>query len=475
MNKCDVGIYGLGVMGQNLSLNFASRGFSVVVFNRNEAGEEKVMETFIVSSCQGKKIIGTTSLTDFVDSLSRPRKIMLMIHAGNAVDEVLNQISPLLDAGDIVIDCGNSHYKDTGRRLSQMESKGLMFVGCGISGGAQGALRGPSMMPGGSSPAWNEIKYMFQAIAAKDKDNAPCCEWIGPEGSGHFVKMAHNGIECALMQLIAESYDIMKRLLSMSVDEIHRVISEWDAGALNSYLLKITKDILKFKDDDGKPLIEKILDSALQKGTGRHISTSAWEMGVPVTAISESINARLISVMTAERNRMASEFMNAGKYEGDRQSLSEILADAFYCSQFITLIQGFSIIEKGSLEYKWDIDLGRTVRLWQNGCIISSGILTDMGRNLKNNLPYNVLLSPKFKDIIEQKQAGWRKTVTTAIEHGIPVPVLSSTLSYFDGICCGRLPANLIQAQRDYFGMHGYEKIDAPRGTFFHSHWGRKT
>jgi 6-phosphogluconate dehydrogenase len=473
MNKCDIGIYGLGVMGQNLSLNFASRGFSVAVYNRREADEENITNTFITTKCQGKKIIGTRNLEDFINSISLPRKIMLLVSTGNAVDEVINQITPFLDVDDIVIDGGNSHYRDTARHLSQMESQGFMFVGCGISGGAEGALKGPSIMPGGSFQAWDKIKFMFQAIAAKNEDNNPCCEWIGPEGSGHFVKMVHNGIEYALMQLIAESYDIMKRLLFMSADEICSVTSEWNSGALNSYLMEITRNILKVRDTDSEPLIDNILDCAAQKGTGRDISISALELGVPVTAISESINARLISTMTTERSLAAHEFINTTQYAGDRKALLKVLEDALYCSQIIVYMQGFSIIAKGAIEYKWDVDLTQIARIWQNGCIIRSKILKAMCASLKKNLVDNVLLNPTFKETIKQKHSGWRKTIMIAITHGIPVPVLSSTLSYFDGICSEHLPANLIQAQRDYFGLHGYEKINASRGIFFHSKWDR--
>lgn len=474
MDKCDVGIYGLGIMGQNLAINFANRGFSVSVFNRMEAGEENVVDTFISNRCQGKKVIGTSSINDFINSIKQQRKIIILVKAGTAVDEVIEQLVPYLEVNDIVIDGGNSHYRDTNRRLSHLESRGLLFVGCGISGGGEGALNGPSIMPGGSFQAWEKIGSMFQTVAAKCGDGDSCCDWIGPEGSGHFVKMVHNGIEYALMQIIAESYDVMKRLLSMSTDEINSVVLEWNEGVLHSYLLGITNDILKMIDKDGRPLVENILDCAEQKGTGKDISISALELGVPATAINESINARFISCMIDERRRASKEFINPGQFAGDKQALLKALHDAIYCSQFIAYAQGFLLIARASAEYNWNIDLAKIARIWKSGCIIQSDILNNIAATLKRTGLENILLEPYFIEIINRKQINWRYTIITAMQHGIPIPALSSTLTCFDGFRSEHLPANLIQAQRDYFGAHGYERLDAPRGVFFHIERGKK-
>lgn len=474
MYKCDIGIYGLGIMGQNLAINFANRGFSVSVFNRMEAGEENVADTFISNRCQGKKIIGAGDKKGFVDSVKQPRKIIVLVKAGTAVDEVIDQLIPFLEAGDIVIDGGNSHYRDTARRLAKLESVGLLFVGCGISGGGDGALNGPSIMPGGSFRAWGKIQHMFQAIAAKCEDGDPCCDWIGPEGAGHFVKMAHNGIEYALMQLIAESYDVMKRLLSMSTDEINSVVSAWNEELLHGYLLGITGDILKMTGEDGRPLVESILDCAEQKGTGKDISISALELGVASTAINESINARFISCMINERRGASKEFMRPEQFAGDKEALLKALHDAIYCSQFIAYAQGFLLIAGASAEYNWNLDLAKIARIWRSGCIIQSDILNDIAATLKRTGLDNILLEPHFIEIINRKQINWRCAIITAMQHGIPIPALSSTLAFFDGFCSEKLPANLIQAQRDYFGAHGYERLDAPRGVFFHIGRGKK-
>lgn len=468
MDKCDIGIYGLGIMGQNLAINFANRGFSVSVFNRMEAGEENVVDTFIANRCRGKRIIGAGSIVGFVYSVKKPCKILIMVKAGTAVDEVIEKLVSFLEVGDIVIDGGNSHFRDTVRRQSQMESRGVFFIGCGISGGSEGAINGPSIMPGGSFRAWEEIRFMFQAIAAKGEDGYPCCDWIGPEGSGHFVKMVHNGIEYALMQIIAESYDLMKRLLSMSTGEINSVVSAWNKGVLRSYLLGITNDILKMIDKAGRPLVENILDRAEQKGTGKDISISALELGVPTTVIDESINARFISCMINERRRASKKFISPEQFAGDKQALLKALHDAVYCSQFIAYAQGFLLIDRASAEYNWNIDLAKIARIWRNGCIIQSDILSAIAATMKKTSVENILLEPYFIECINQKQVNWRFTVITAIQHGIPIPVLSSALTYFDGFRSERLPANLIQAQRDYFGAHGFERIDEPRGIFFH-------
>lgn len=468
MDKCDIGIYGLGIMGQNLAINFANRDFAVSVYNRMEAGEERVVENFISSRCQGNKIFGTGDIRYFVNSIKVPRKIILMVKAGTAVDDVVDQLIPLLEAEDIVIDGGNSHYRDTARRLAKLESRGVLFLGCGISGGGEGALNGPAIMAGGSFRAWEKISKMFQGIAAKCENGEPSCDWIGPQGSGHFAKMAHNGIEYALMQIIAESYDIMKRLLSMSTDEVISVISEWNKGELHSYLLEITGDILKMRGKDGRPLVENILDCAEQKGTGRDISISALELGVPATTINESLCARIISGMIEERRCASKQFTGQGHFAGDKQALLNALHDAVYCSQLIAYTQGFMLMARASAEYNWNLDPAKIARIWKNGSIIQSDILNNIAANVKRTVLDNILADPFVIEIINRKQSSWRSTIITAIQHGIPVPALSSALSFFDGIHSERLPANLIQAQRDYFGAHGYERLDAPRGELFH-------
>lgn len=469
MDKCDIGIYGLGIMGQNLAINFANQGFAVSVFNRMEAGEENVVDSFIVNRCQGKKIIGAGNIKEFVNFIKTPRKIIVLVKAGTAVDEVIDKLISFLEVDDIIIDGSNSHYRDTARRLPQLESRGLLFVGCGISGGGEGALNGPSIMPGGSFRAWEKIMSLLQAVAAKCEDGDPCCDWIGPEGSGHFVKMVHNGIEYALMQILAESYDVMKRMLSMSTDEINGVVSAWNEGVLHSYLLGITNDILKMIDKDDRPLVENILDCSEQKGTGKDISISSLELDVPATAINESINARFISCMINERQCASKEFIMPEQFADDKQVLLKALHDAIYCSQFIVYAQGFLLIVRGSAEYNWNVDLTKIARIWKNGCIIQSDILNDIAATLKRRTGLeNILLEPYFVKIINRKQINWRHTIITAIQHGIPIPAMSSALTYFDSFRSERLPANLIQAQRDYFGAHGFERLDAPRGVVFH-------
>lgn len=468
MDKCDLGVYGLGIMGQNLAINFANHGFTVSIFNRREAGEQNVVNDFISGRCQEKKIIGAESIDDFINSIKRPRKIIIMVKAGTAVDDVIDKLTPFLEVSDIVIDAGNSHFRDTARRISELEPKGVLFVGCGISGGGEGALNGPSLMPGGALSAWEQLKYMLQAVAAKSDDGYLCCDWVGPGGSGHFVKMVHNGIEYALMQVLAESYDLMRRILSMSTNEIINIISEWNEGTLHSYLLEITNDILEMRDKDDRPLIDNILDCAEQKGTGKDITITAMELGVPVTTINEAINGRFISCMLSERRRASKEFTSPGRFAGDKQALLKVLHDAIYCSQFIVYAQGFLLIAKASAAYNWNIDLSKIARIWRNGCIIQSDMLKEVEATLNRVGSENILLDPYFVEIVNRKQINWRHTIITALQHGIPVPVMSSALSFFDSFRSERLPANLIQAQRDYFGAHGFERLDSPRGIIFH-------
>jgi 6-phosphogluconate dehydrogenase len=468
MKKSDIGIIGLGIMGQNLALNCAHKGFAVSVYNRRDAGEETVTDDFLLKRCQGKKISGQASIADFVGTLSRPRKIMLIVKAGSAVDEVIGQLIPYLEAGDIIIDCGNSHFKDSARRLSRLESLGYYFIACGISGGKDGALNGPSIMPGGSFHAWEDCRHLLQAIAAKDDEGCPCCDWIGPGGSGHFVKMTHNGVEYALMQILAESYDFMKRLLCMNSDEICNVMREWNAGRLQSYLLDISADIMLMKEKDGSFILENILDCADQKGTGKDISVMSMELGVPSTTFYEAVGARVVSDMAGERNRASKMFGDPVALLGDREAELRALKDAIYCSQLIAYAQGFLLMARASAEYNWGLDLSMVAHIWKKGCIIRSNLLEEIGEALEAGRSPEILQAPHFAEAINNMQTGWRHAVAISVQHGIPVPASSSALAYFDGYRSERLPANLTQAQRDYFGFHGYERIDSPRGVIHH-------
>jgi len=468
MGTCDIGIFGLGIMGQNLAINCAGHDYTVAVFNRKEGGEAGVVASFIEKRCGGKSIAGASTIREFVDILKVPRKIILLVEAGNAVDEVLDQLTPFLKANDVVIDGGNSHYRDTERRLTQLESRGIHFVGCGLSGGADGALKGPSIMPGGSFRAWETIRPIFQKIAAKSEDRKPCCNWIGPGGSGHFVKMVHNGIEYALMQLVAEAYDIMNRMLSLSTDEIQKVIGAWNKGDLSSYLLEITCHILRTPDKDGSPLIKKIRDCAEQKGTGKNIFLAALDLRVPATTIQEAVSARFLSSMVDERRYIAEVFTQSGPFAGEKRGFINSLHDALYCSQIVVYTQGFLLLQRVSVEYNWDLDLAIIAQTWRNGCIIRSKMLNKIEGILHGMPLRDILLASPFVKTLNTKQLNWRHAVATAMTQGIPVPALSSALACFDGLRSNLLPANLIQAQRDYFGSHGYERTDFPPGAIFH-------
>lgn len=468
MDKGDIGIYGLGTMGQNLALNFANHGFSVAVFNRKEGKERKVVSDFIAGKGVGKKIYGAVDLADFINYLKRPRKIMVMVKAGAPVDAVIEQFIPLLSAGDVIIDGGNSHYADTLRRLTSLESRKILFVGCGISGGSQGALKGPALMPSGSSTAWKKIKPMFEAIAAKNDKGKPCCVWFGPQGSGHFIKMVHNAIEYALMQLLAESYDTMKRMLALSNEEITKVVLEWNEGVLRSYLLAITGDILKMKDSDGSWLVDNILDFAEQKGTGKDISIIAIELGVPAITLSVAVNARFISGEVKIRRLIAKRFTGSRQFRGNKNELLQALAHGLYCSQLIVYAQGFSLIAAASARHSWNINSVKIAQIWENSSIIRSRLLSDIARVFEKKPAVDILLNPYFRKIIKQKQTNWRYAVANALEYGIPVPALSSALTYFDSFRSECLPANLIQAQRDYFGAHGFKRRKARPESLFH-------
>lgn len=469
-----IGIYGLGIMGQNLALNLSGRGYSVSVCNRSENGEEFVTETFLSSRCHGLRITGFADIKGFVQSLSRPRKVLLMVKSGQAVDSVLELLIPFLEAGDIVIDGGNSHYRDTARRLAWLEEHSLLYVGCGISGGADGALNGSALMPGGTYAAWEQIRGMLNSISAVSQDGTPCCNWIGSEGSGHFVKMVHNGIEYALMQMLAEVYDVMKRGLLMSSDEIHAVFNGWHKEELHSFLLEITLNVLKELDADGSPLIDRIRDSAAHKGTGKECSIAALEAGVPTPAISEAIQARFLSAMTDLRSIASRTYCRAEPYAGNRDILLKALREALYCSQLMAYLQGLSLITRVSEEYGWQIHISSVVQIWRSGCIIQSEMLNRICDVLGHIQSVDVFLESSVVEILKLKQAGWREAVICAVKHGIPVPAISSSLSYFDGMRSEHLPTCLIQAQRDCFGAHGYERTDSPVGAIFHTEWGRE-
>jgi len=467
--KADIGLVGLAVMGENLVLNMESKGFTVSVYNRTV---EKV-DKFVEGRAKGKMIVGTRSIEDFVKSLKSPRKVMLMVKAGKPVDEFIDLIAPELDKGDIIIDGGNSYFVDTIRRTKKLEGMRLLYIGTGVSGGEEGALLGPSIMPGGSSAAWPHVKPIFQSIAAKVSGGVACCEWVGNDGAGHFVKMAHNGIEYGDMQLICESYQIMRDLLGMNADEMHDVFKEWNAGELDSYLIEITRDILAYKDKDGSPLVDKILDTAGQKGTGKWTSVTSLDVGVPLTLISEAVFARCLSAMKDERVAASTVLKGPNpSFDGDKKAFLADLQKALYASKIVSYAQGFVLMKYAAEEFKWNLNYGSIALMWRGGCIIRSVFLGKIKEAFDNNpdLP-NLLLDPFFKEKIESSQQSWRKVLSTAIENGIWVPAFATALNYFDGYRTARLPANLLQAQRDYFGAHLYERVDSPRGEFFHTNW----
>lgn len=467
--KADIGLVGLAVMGENLVLNMESNGFTVAVYNRTV---EKV-DNFVNGRGSGKKIIGCRSVQEFVDNLERPRKIMIMVKAGAPVDAFIDQVIPYLEKGDIIIDGGNSHYPDTMRRTEMVESKGLLYIGTGVSGGEEGALKGPSIMPGGSPDAWPSVKPIFQSIAAKVEDGTPCCDWVGENGAGHFVKMVHNGIEYGDMQLICETYQIMKDLLGMSADEMHEVFKEWNEGELDSYLIEITRDILAFKDEDNTPMVDKILDTAGQKGTGKWTGITALDLGIPLTLIGEAVFARCLSAQKEERLE-ASKVLNGPKPEftGDKKQFIEDIRQALYASKIISYAQGYALLKEAANEFNWNLNYGGIALMWRGGCIIRSVFLSKIKEAFDKNPDINnLLLDNFFKDKVLAAQESWRRVVAQALTNGIPIPAMSTALNYFDGYRTERLPANLLQAQRDYFGAHTYERLDKQRGEFFHTNW----
>jgi 6-phosphogluconate dehydrogenase len=467
--KADIGLIGLAVMGENLAMNMESKGFRVAVYDiRPEA-----VTRFIDGRARGKNITGAGSFEELVGRLKKPRIIMMMIRAGKPVDEVIDKLIPYLEKGDIIIDGGNSHFPDTIRRTKYVEDKGLLYIGAGVSGGEEGALLGPSIMPGGSAAAWPFVKPIFQAIAAKVEDGVPCCEWVGDNGAGHFVKMVHNGIEYGDMQLICEAYNLMKNLLGMSADEMHEVFREWNEGDLDSYLIGITRDILAFKDDDGSPLVDRILDTAGQKGTGKWTSVTSLDEGIPLTLISEAVYARCLSALKDER--VAASKVLSGpspEFRGDRTGFINDIRDALYASKIVSYAQGYSLMKAAAATYGWSLNYGDIALLWRGGCIIRSAFLGKIKEAFDNDPDLsNLLLAPFFREKIAAAQSGWRRVVAAAAENGVPTPALMAALSYYDGYRSEVLPANLLQAQRDYFGAHTYERVDKPRGEFFHTNW----
>jgi 6-phosphogluconate dehydrogenase len=465
----DIGLIGLAVMGENLVLNMESKGFQVSVYNRSD----KKVTDFLEGRAKGKNIVGTHSIENLVKSLAQPRKVMLMIKAGNAVDEMIDTLLPYLSAGDIIIDGGNTHFPDTNRRTALVESKGLLYIGTGVSGGEEGALLGPSIMPGGSKAAWPFVKPVFQSIAAKVDNGTPCCDWVGENGAGHFVKMVHNGIEYGDMQLITEAYQVMRDLLNMRADEMHDIFSEWNKGELDSYLIEITRDILSYKDTDGKPLVDKILDTAGQKGTGKWTAVAALDLGIPLTLIGEAVFSRCLSAVKDERV-LASKILHGpvADFTGDKTKFISDIKDALYASKIVSYAQGYALMKAAADEYKWKLNYGGIALMWRGGCIIRSAFLGKIKEAYdKNPAMTNLLLDPFFKEKVEKAQDGWRRVVSAAVMNGIPVPAISAALGYFDGYRCEKLPANLLQAQRDYFGAHTYERTDKPRGEFFHTNW----
>lgn len=469
MKKSDLGLIGLAVMGENLVMNMESKGFTVSVFNRTT---EKV-ERFVNGRAKGKNIVGCYSLQQLVDSLEKPRKVMMMIKAGKPVDDMIEQLLPLLDDGDIIIDGGNSHFPDTMRRCAYVESKGKLYIGTGVSGGEEGALNGPSMMPGGSPAAWAAVKPIFQSICAKVEDGTPCCDRVGENGAGHFVKMVHNGIEYGDMELICETYSLLKNILGLTADEMHDVFAEWNRGELDSYLIEITRDILAYKDTDGSALVEKILDTAGQKGTGKWTAISALDEGVPLTLIAEAVFARCLSAQKEERVK-ASEILSGPTplFEGDRAAFVNDLKDALLAAKIVSYAQGYALMRAAARSYGWNLNWGGIALMWRGGCIIRSVFLGKIKEAYDADPALeNLMLAPYFREKLEKGQKGWRRICASAITNGIPAPALCAALSYYDGYRSARLPANLLQAQRDYFGAHTYERVDRPRGEFFHTDW----
>ena len=469
MDKQNIGLIGLAVMGENLVLNIESKGFSVSVYNRTTSK----VDDFIKGRAKSKNIIGCYSIKELIDSLERPRKVILLVKAGKPVDDFIEMLIPHMEKGDIIIDGGNSHFPDTIRRTKYVESKELLYIGTGVSGGEEGALKGPSIMPGGSKKAWSSVKQIFQKIAAHTDSDEPCCEWVGENGAGHFVKMVHNGIEYGDMQMICETYQIMKYGFGMSNPEMEQVFSRWNDGKLDSYLIEITRDILGYQDEDDNFTIDLILDTAGQKGTGKWTAIAALDEGMPLTLIGEAVFARCLSALKDERVK-ASKLLRGPeiKFTDEKSEFIADLEDALYASKIVSYAQGYQLMRAAAKSYGWDLNNGGIALMWRGGCIIRSVFLGKIKEAFDINPELeNLLLDPFFKDAVINAQESWRRVIIKAVELGIPMPAISSALAYYDGYRSDRLPANLLQAQRDYFGAHTYERIDKPRGEYFHTNW----
>lgn len=469
MSDADIGLIGLAVMGENLVLNMASNGYNVVVYNRTTS---KVDE-FLAGRAAGKTIIGAHSLEEMCSKLTRPRRVMIMVKAGAAVDKVIEGLLPNLDEGDILIDGGNSEFPDSIRRTDDLAARGILFIGTGVSGGEEGALKGPSIMPGGNPAAWSHVKPIFQSIAAKTDAGEPCCEWVGRGGAGHFVKMVHNGIEYGDMQMICETYQMMKDGLGMSNQQMHDVFSKWNEGVLDSYLIEITRDILGYVDEDGNSTVDVILDKAGQKGTGKWTAISALDVGQPLTLIGEAVFARCLSALKEERVSAARVLKGPdSKFAGDPVGLVNDLEQALYASKIVSYAQGYQLMRAISDEKDWELNYGAIALMWRGGCIIRSAFLGNIRDAFEKDAGLtNLLLDPFFESAVKNAQSAWRRVVATAATLGVPMPAISAALAYFDGYRTERLPANLLQAQRDYFGAHTYERTDRPRGEYFHTNW----
>jgi 6-phosphogluconate dehydrogenase len=467
--KADIAVIGLAVMGQNLILNMNDHGSTVAAYNRTVTK----VDDFLAKEAQGTKVIGAHSLEEMAALLKRPRRVMLMVKAGKPVDEFIEQLLPVLEPGDIIIDGGNSLFQDTMRRTKYVESKGLLFIGTGVSGGEEGARHGPSIMPGGSPAAWPHVKEIFQSIAAKVADGTPCCDWVGENGAGHYVKMVHNGIEYGDMQLICEAYNLMKTGLGMTADEMHPVFAEWNKSELDSYLIEITRDILGFKDTDGQPLVEKILDTAGQKGTGKWMVISSQDLGIPITLVAEAVYARCVSAAKDERVAAAKRLKGPKPtIKTPRETFINDIRQALYASKIVSYAQGYMLMRAAAKEYDWNLNYGGIALMWRGGCIIRSAFLGKIKEAFNTNPKLtNLLLDPFFRKAVRQAQRSWRNVVAAAAKKGIPVPAFSTALGFYDSYRSERLPANLLQAQRDYFGAHTYERLDQPRGQFFHTNW----
>jgi 6-phosphogluconate dehydrogenase len=469
MSKADIGLIGLAVMGENLILNMESKGFTVACFNRTVSK----VDNFINGRAKGKNIIGCHSIEEFCANLKTPRKIMLMVKAGQAVDDFIELVLPHLQNGDIIIDGGNSHFPDTTRRTKYVESKGKLYIGTGVSGGEEGALTGPSIMPGGSPAAWISVKPIFQKISAHTKEGEPCCDWVGENGAGHFVKMVHNGIEYGDMQMICETYQMMKQGLGMTNAEMHNVLAEWNKGDLDSYLIEITRDILGYKDEQGNEVVDLILDTAGQKGTGKWTAVAALDAGQPLTLIGEAVFARCLSSLKEERVEASKILAGPSKpFKGDKAKMIDDLNKALYASKIVSYAQGYQLMRAVAKESGWNLNYGGIALMWRGGCIIRSAFLGKIKDAFRKNPELvNLLLDKFFKSAIKKAQSSWRRVVRASVDMGIPMPAISSALAYYDGYRAERLPANLLQAQRDYFGAHTYERVDKPRGQFFHTNW----